>query len=216
MTNQLHYRVLAMVVVYGILKFLGGSFGSLVLYPVTLLVTFLHEFGHAMGAILTGGGVEGMQINPDGSGYTVSRGGSPGVILMGGYMGSAIFGNLLFRIGVRHKALTQATLLTLGAIMALAGIVWFESFESTVILFAFAVSLFFIARKTNWDQDVLIFLGVAAVLYIIQDFNVGPQSDLVMYEKVVGIFPSQVWMYLWLAFAGLLFWWNLRAIFKRM
>lgn len=205
-----------MVVVYGILKFLGGSFGSLVLYPVTLLVTFLHEFGHAMGAILTGGGVEGMQINPDGSGYTVSRGGSPGVILMGGYMGSAIFGNLLFRIGVRHKALTQATLLTLGAIMALAGIVWFESFESTVILFAFAVSLFFIARKTNWDQDVLIFLGVAAVLYIIQDFNVGPQSDLVMYEKVVGIFPSQVWMYLWLAFAGLLFWWNLRAIFKRM
>ena len=57
MTNQLHYRVLAMVVVYGILKFLGGSFGSLVLYPVTLLVTFLHEFGHAMGAILTGGGV---------------------------------------------------------------------------------------------------------------------------------------------------------------
>ncbi len=216
MTNQLHYRVLAMVVVYGILKFLGGSFGSFVLYPVTLLVTFLHEFGHAMGAILTGGGVEGMQINPDGSGYTVSRGGSPGVILMGGYMGSAIFGNLLFRIGVRHKALTQATLLTLGAIMALAGIVWFESFESTVILFAFAVSLFFIARKTNWDQDVLIFLGVAAVLYIIQDFNVGPQSDLVMYEKVVGIFPSQVWMYLWLAFAGLLFWWNLRAIFKRM
>jgi len=216
MTNQLHYRVLAMVVVYGILKFLGGSFGSLVLYPVTLLVTFLHEFGHAMGAILTGGGVEGMQINPDGSGYTVSRGGSPGVILMGGYMGSAIFGNLLFRIGVRHKALTQATLLTLGAIMALAGVVWFESFEITAILFAFAVSLFFIARKTNWDQDVLIFLGVAAVLYIIQDFNVGPQSDLVMYEKVVGIFPSQVWMYLWLAFAGLLFWWNLRAIFKRM
>jgi len=216
MTNQLHYRVLAMVVVYGILKFLGGSFGSFVLYPVTLLVTFLHEFGHAMGAILTGGGVEGMQINPDGSGYTVSRGGSPGVILMGGYMGSAIFGNLLFRIGVRHKALTQATLLTLGAIMALAGVVWFESFESTAILFAFAVSLFFIARKTNWDQDVLIFLGVAAVLYIIQDFNVGPQSDLVMYEKVVGIFPSQVWMYLWLAFAGLLFWWNLRAIFKRM
>jgi Peptidase M50B-like len=204
-----------MVVVYGILKFLGGSFGALVLYPVTLLVTFLHEFGHAMGAILTGGGVEALQINPDGSGYTVSRGGSPGVILMGGYMGSAIFGNLLFRIGIRHKALTQATLMTLGAVMALTGIVWFESFESTAILLAFAFSLFYIAKKTNWDQDVLIFLGVAAVLYIIQDFNVGPQSDLAMYEEVVGIFPAEVWMYVWLAFAGLLFWWNLSAIFKR-
>lgn len=215
MTRQLHYRVLAMVVVYGILKFMGGSFGHLVLYPVTLLVTFLHEFGHALGAILTGGAVEGMQINADGSGYTVSRGGSPAVILMGGYLGSAILGNVLFRIGVKHKSMTQSTLIALAVIMVLAGLIWFESFQSTAILFAFGASLFLIARKTTWDQDVLIFLGIAAVLYIIQDFNVGPQSDLAMYEKVVGIFPSQVWMYLWLAIAGLLFWWNLREIFKR-
>lgn len=214
MAKQLHYRVLAMVVAYGILKFMGGSFGHLVLYPITLLVTFLHEFGHAMGAILTGGSVEGMQINPDGSGYTVSSGGSPAVVLMGGYLGSALLGNMLFWIGVKHQAMTQSALIALAAVMALAGIIWFESFESTAILFVFATSLFFIARKTDWDQDVLIFLGIAAVLYIIQDFNVGPQSDLVMYEQVVGIFPSQVWMYIWLAFAGLFFWLNLRAIFK--
>ena len=204
-----------MVVIYGILKFFGGSFGHLALYPVTLLVTFLHEFGHALGAILTGGAVEGMQINNDGSGYTVTRGGSAGVVLMGGYLGSAILGNVLFRIGVKHKQITQGTLIALGAIMALAGIVWFESFQSTAILLAFAVSLYLIARKTTWDQDVLMFLGLAAVLYIIQDFRVGPQSDLAMYEKVVGIFPSQVWMYIWVAFAGLLFYWNLREIFKR-
>jgi hypothetical protein len=214
MNNQLHFRVLAFVVIYGILKFLGGSFGHLILYPVTLLVTYLHEFGHALGALLTGGAVEGMQINPDGSGYTVSRGGNPAVILMGGYLGSAILGNLLFRIGVKHKAQTQTTLITLAVLMALSGIIWFESFISTGILFAFAVSLYFIAKKTTWDQDVLMFLGLAAVLYIIQDFNVGPKSDLAMYEQVVGIFPSQVWMYLWLGVAGLLFAWNLREIFK--
>jgi Peptidase M50B-like len=204
-----------MVVVYGILKFLGGSFGHLVLYPVTLLVTFLHEFGHALGAILTGGNVEGMQINPDGSGYTVTRGGSPGVVLMGGYLGSAILGNLLFRIGVKHRTSTQTTLIALAVIMALAGIVWFESFQSTAILFVFAASLYLIARKTTWDQDLLMFLGLAAVLYIIQDFNVGPKSDLAMYEQMVGIFPSTVWMYIWLAFAAILFWWNLREMFKR-
>jgi hypothetical protein len=204
-----------MVVVYGILKFLGGSFGHLVLYPVTLLVTFLHEFGHALGAILTGGNVEGMQINPDGSGYTVTRGGSPGVVLMGGYLGSAILGNLLFRIGVKHRTSTQSTLIALAVIMALAGIVWFESFQSTAILFVFAASLYLIARKTTWDQDLLMFLGLAAVLYIIQDFNVGPKSDLAMYEQMVGIFPSTVWMYIWLAFAAILFWWNLREMFKR-
>ena len=90
--NTILFRLLAMLLIYGLLKYVGGSFGHLVLYPVTLLVTFLHEFGHALGALLTGGTVEGMQINPDGSGYTITRGGNQGVVLMGGYLGSAVLG----------------------------------------------------------------------------------------------------------------------------
>ena len=215
MNKNLLPRLLAMVLVYVILKFFGGSFGSLVLYPVTLLVTFLHEFGHALGAILTGGSVEGLQINPDGSGYTITRGGSQAVVLMGGYLGSALLGNLLFRIGVKHRTQAQNALLTLAFLMALAGILWFESFISTGLLFGFAATLFFVARRTNWDQDALMFLGLATVLYIIQDFRVGPKSDLAMYEQVVGIFPYQVWMYLWLALAGGLFFWNLKALFGK-
>jgi Zn-dependent oligopeptidase len=65
MQKNLHYRVFVILLVYGVLKFMGGSFGSLLLYPVTMLVTFLHEFGHALGAILTGGSVEGLQVNSD-------------------------------------------------------------------------------------------------------------------------------------------------------
>ena len=132
--QNLHYRVLAILLVYGILKFFGGSFGHLVLYPVTLLVTFLHEFGHALGALLTGGTVEGLQINADGSGYTVTRGGSQAVVLMGGYLGSAILGNVLFRIGARHRTLTHHTLLVLAGLMCLSGLLWFESFSSTILL----------------------------------------------------------------------------------
>ncbi len=214
-TNPLHFRLLAMLLIYLILRFVGGSFGQLVLYPVTLLVTFLHEFGHALGAILTGGDVEGLQINPDGSGYTSTRGGSAGFILMGGYVGSAVLGNLLFRIGVKYKRFTQSTLLLLAGIMALVGVVWFESFISTAILFIFAGLLYAIVRRTTWEQDVLMFLGLAAVLYILQDFRVGPGSDLAHYEKVVGLFPSQVWMYIWLALVLLITFGNLRALFYR-
>lgn len=215
MNNSLHVRALVMVLVYVILRFFGGSFGNLVLYPVTLLVTFLHEFGHALGAILSGGTVESMQINADGSGYTVTRGGSQALVLMGGYLGSAILGNIMFYIGAKHRSFTQATLITLACLMALAGIIWFETFSSTGLLFGFAMLLFFIARGTNWDQDVLMFLGLAAVLYIIQDFRVGPKSDLLMYEQTVGVFSSQIWMYLWLGVAASLFYWNLREIFGR-
>jgi len=211
--DPLHFRLLAMLLIYLILRFAGGLFGQLVLYPVTLLVTFLHEFGHALGAILTGGQVEGLQVNPDGSGYTATRGGSAGFILMGGYVGSAVLGNLLFRIGVKYKRFTQSTLLLLAGIMALVGVVWFESLISTAILFVFAGLLYAIVRRTTWGQDVLMFLGLAAVLYILQDFRVGPGSDLAHYEKVVGLFPSQVWMYIWLALVLLITFGNLRALF---
>ncbi len=202
-----------MLVIYALLRFLGGSFGQLVLYPVTLLVTFLHEFGHALGAILTGGEVVGLHIGSDGSGYTTTRGGSAGVILIGGYLGSAIL-NVLFYIGVRKKSWTD-TLLVLAGLMALVGVIWFESFLSTGLLFGFAATLWLISTRTNWDQDVLMFLGLAAVLYIIQDFRVGPQSDLARYEQVVGIFPAAVWTYIWLGLAGLLFYFNLKNIFGK-
>ncbi|MEI6408730.1 MAG: M50 family metallopeptidase [Bacteroidota bacterium] len=213
--SNLHFRLLAMVVIYVMLKFLGGSLGNLALYPVTLFVTFLHEFGHALAGILTGGTVEGMRINPDGSGLTRTTGGSQGIILMGGYLGSAILGNLLFYIGAHKRSITQMSLYAVAICMAFAGIVWFESIESTTILLVFAASLFLIANKTNWDQDVLMFLGLAAVLYILQDFNVGPKSDLAMYEQVVGIFPYQVWMYVWLIIVILLSYSNLKSILQR-
>lgn len=213
--NTLLTRLLAMLLIYGMLKFFGGSFGHMVLYPVTLLVTFLHEFGHALGALLTGGRVVGLNINPDGSGYTTTMGGSQAIVLMGGYLGSALLGNLLFYIGARKRQHAQQTLLVLSVLMILSGIVWFESFRSTGILIGFAAVLYFIANKTDWERDVLMFLGLAAVLYIIQDFNVGPSSDLAMYEQVVGVFPAQIWMFIWLGLAGLLFYYNLRRIFRR-
>lgn len=213
--NNLHFRVIAMMLAYVVLRFFGGSLGELVLYPVTLLVTFLHEFGHALGAILTGGSVRSLQINPDGSGYTVTLGGSPGIVLMGGYLGSALLGNVLFRIGAKHPSLTNITLTTLACLMALAGVVWFESFISTAILFGFAAMLFVVARNKGWGQDVLMFLGLAAVLYIIQDFDVGPKSDLAMYEQEVGIFSSQVWKYVWLSVAGAIFFLNLKEVFGK-
>jgi hypothetical protein len=212
--QQLHYRFWAMLIVYIGLKFFGGTLGSQALYPVTLFVTFLHEFGHALGGIFSGGAVEGMKINLDGSGYTITRGGNQGLILMGGYLGSALLGNWLFYIGARKKSQTQVALMCLSVCMAMAAVLWYQSITSTAILLVFSITLFLIAKNTQWDQDVLMFLGLAAVLYIIEDFNVGPQSDLAMYEKVVGIFPSQIWMYIWLGIAGLLFYANIRKIFR--
>lgn len=213
--NKLLFRTLAMVLIYVLLKFFGGTFGRQALYPVTLLVTFLHEFGHALGAIITGGRVVGLEISPNGSGQTTTLPGSLPVILMGGYLGSAILGNLLFYIGAKRHGWAQPTLVFLAGLMIFAAIVWHENMISSGLLVGFAALLFFIAHKTTWDKDVLMFLGLAAILYIIEDFNVGPSSDLAQFESVVGG-PSAMWMYLWLALAGGLFFLNLRVIFKNL
>jgi len=134
---------------------------------------------------------------------------------MGGYIGSAVLGNLLFYIGAKKGGWSQVTLQVLAILMVFSGLIWFGSLVSTGILIAFALALFFISRKTNWDRDVLMFLGLATILYILEDFRVGPSSDLAMYNDRVGIFPQQIWMYIWLVIAALLTLGNLRLIFRK-
>ncbi len=204
-----------MLGIYLGLTYYGGTYGKMILYPIRMLVTFLHEFGHAFGALITGGRVANLEIRPDGSGVCWTAGGSRAIILMGGYIGSAIFGNLLFYIGSRaNNTVAKTTTYLLAAIMVFVGLVWFTSLFTTGMLLLFAAALFLIASKTNFDSDILLFFGLASILYIIQDFNVGPTSDLAQYAKIFVVVPAFVWMYLWLGVALLLFFYNIRLIFR--
>ncbi len=110
-------------------------YAGLVTYPVRLLGTFLHEGGHALTTLLTGGFVSGMAIQPDGSGVTFSAGGARLAILPAGYLGAAAYGALLLslvRRGWDGRRLLLATgalvgLLTLGLVRPwnnLFGFVW--------------------------------------------------------------------------------------------
>ncbi len=207
-------RLLGILAIYFGLKFYGGEAGRLILYPITRLVTFLHEFGHAIGAVITGGSVEGIQINNDGSGFTTTRGGSRAVILMGGYIGSAIMGNLLVFIGARYEKWSGYTIKLLAILMAFTGLFWFNSIYSTGILLLFAFVLWIISAKTSFDREILMFLGLASLLYIIQDFRIGPSSDLSAYAETIPVLPAQGWMYVWLAIVVLLSLINLRVILR--
>lgn len=212
MRDNILMKTIAVALLYFLLRFMGGSFGQIILYPITLLVTFLHEFGHAFGAAITGGSIKGMQINSDGSGLTTTLGGSAAVTLLGGYIGSAVFGNLLFYIGAKLPRFHRVTLVFLGGLMLFAGIFWYQSVVSTLILIVYGVLLYFIARHAEWVSWALMFFGLASILYIIQDFNFGPSSDLQQFERVVGIFNADIWKYIWLIFVVFLFISNLRLI----
>ncbi len=136
------------------------------------------------------------------------------VILMGGYLGSAILGNLLFYIGARGKKMANITTYLLAGFMIIAAILWFNSLYTTGFLLVFALVLYLIASKTSLDSELLMFLGLACILHIIQDFNVGPRSDLEKYAEIMPFIPVSVWMYLWLAVALFFTLINLRMVFS--
>jgi len=214
MKNSIIIRMILILALYFGMTYYGGDIGRKILYPIRLFVTFLHEFGHAIGAVLTGGWVEEVQINHDGSGWTRTANGNRPITIMGGYLGSALFGNILFYIGAKWKALVNVTLLLVVACMLVTGFYWFNSLFTTSILLAFSFALCFIAFKTSIGREILMFLGLASIMYIIQDFSVGPSSDLAAYAKMMVILPAYVWMYIWLIVVVLLFIMNIRILLK--
>ncbi len=208
-------RIVVALAIYLGITYLGGDIGRTIMYPIRLLVTFLHELGHALGAIFTGGEVLNLQVSEDGSGYTTTRGGIRSVVLMGGYLGSALLGNILLYLGVRQQNGAKYAMYILALAMLFSGLFWHNSMFTTGILLLFCAVLFFIAYKTNIYAEVLMFLGMACVIYIIQDFNIGPRSDLEKYAELFVFPPAQVWMYIWLVIAIVVTVFNLRAIFRK-
>jgi len=208
-TRYLFYLLLS-VMIYMIIVYVPVI--GLITLPIRLLCTFLHEFGHAFFAIITGGSVKSLAVNMDGSGVTGVVGGNKALLIMGGYIGSALFGNLILRLaGSRNPDIVQKVL---AGLMFISALIWFDNFITTGILLAFSAALWYSANKKR-SSYILGFLGVACVLYIIQDFNVGPSSDLQAYENEVGFFPARVWMYIWLLIVIATTALNLRALYNK-
>ncbi|MEP3889089.1 MAG: M50 family metallopeptidase [Hellea sp.] len=207
-------RIVVITAAYFGLSTYGGLMGWRILYPIRLFVTFLHEFGHASGALITGGAVEHIEIHPNAGGLTSTFNGKPSVILMGGYIGSAIFGNLLFYIGARKEKWVKPTLVIVIAAMLITGFIWYNTLFTTAVLCGFSALLFFVGFKTKFGREILMLLGLASVIYIIQDFNVGPSSDLAAMEREMKFIPAKVWMYIWLGIVLALLALNLKMLFS--
>ena len=83
-------------------------------YPFQLFVTFIHEGGHALAAVLTGNSVRSLSVSLDASGLTetlVAPGGffSQLFISSAGYLGAISFGALLLWL-IRHRFKARAVL----------------------------------------------------------------------------------------------------------
>jgi hypothetical protein len=210
------------------------------LYPLTAFVTALHEIGHALACLITGGAVTGMTIVSDGHGHgglTMCKGGIAFIYIQAGYLGTALFGCLLI-YGSRCTRGAQMCLVNLGVLLLLAAVFlmtqtvvsgetaqglwsmfWAVLIAGALIYAAAKLSplncqLFamFLASVTalNALTDVFYLILLSAGLYPSRSF-----SDATIMADMTGL-PAVVWSLLWgAASAGMLYFTVRKTYFGR-
>ncbi len=208
-------KIIPILLVFGAyigLIYWGGKTGQLIMYPIIILVTILHELGHAFFALITGGHVHSIAVDPaNGGGATLSSGGVLSLITMGGYIGSALFGNLLFAIGAYKMHWSKTCMWCLAILMIFIGFVWYSSPITTFALCVYALGFYILSKHQYVASIMLMFLGLASIVFIIQDFNGGPRSDLAQFS---GILPTAVWSYIWLGIVCIITFYNVRMLVR--
>src|SRR3970040_3086611 len=112
--------LLAAAVISIVLWFI--PFAELLMYPFRIFVTFIHEGGHALAALLTGNSVHSLSVAMNASGETyTTQGGlvSQVFVASAGYVSSMLFGALLLVL-IRKAIAARIVLLgSAGLIFAL-------------------------------------------------------------------------------------------------
>jgi len=169
-----NYRRQALLLAAGafVLLLITWQMGALdsFLFPLRLYVSLIHEMGHGLTAILTGGQFIRFEVFPNGAGLAYTAGGSRFLVPQMGYLGAALFGAILLTAtnrvstenGVRFVAYAMAVLIGGCAILftGTTGIV-------LPLLIGSAVAWLIAGRVTARFQTVLrILAGVLALVVL--------------------------------------------------
>lgn len=199
---------------------------SVVVFPLQLFATFIHEGGHVLASLLVGGAVFSLTVSPDTSGAVLSAHGGGWfaglVISSAGYVGTTVFSVVLL-MWLRLKRSSRGALYTsaiiVGGLTAMFGLVapvlnafagpaTFGGMVFTVITgAALAGGLYALARyaSDSWVDFALAFLALQCLLnavFSLRDLFAisalgNSHSDAQNMEQATGI-PAIVWATLWI------------------
>lgn len=168
-----------------------------------MLVIAFHEFSHAITALLTGGRVKSITLDPNEGGVTHFSGGLTSLTLPAGYLGSSIIGALLTFCGFDIVASKVASI-ALGVTFLLT-LWWGKRDWLTILTVLLAVALlvacWFIAQAEAL-RFVVLFIGVMSSLYSVWDIcddlilRKINSSDASQFAKRYGG-SSQCWGVVW-------------------
>jgi hypothetical protein len=187
------------------------------LYPFRLFTTWIHESGHALAAVLVGGSVTSVTIQPDGSGLTrslVPAGRiSQGIVASAGYLGAAFIGCLLIA-ATRVERRAHALIGGVGVFMLLTLLFWIRNLFGAVAVVAWAATLLLLARRGlgRAAQFLVGLLAIQVALNAVYDIRVlylvDGRSDAVTMAQLF-LLPAWMWATLWMLAAIAMLAWTL-------
>lgn len=200
-------------------------YADVLTYPFRLFVTFIHEGGHALAAILTGNSVASLSVAANASGETyTTQGGllSDLFISSAGYLGAMSYGALLLWLIRRTIAARMVLLFSAGIVLTLT--VGYGLFNGFTLLTGILISggLIAVAKyaKPRLAAFTVSFLAVQCVLNAVLDLkNVlflsspfGPSvpTDAANMAGATGV-PAIFWSVFWIGIAFVILSLALRA-----
>jgi hypothetical protein len=219
--SSLWYALVAAAIVFIIWNVPQLGF---ILYPFRLFVTFIHEAGHSVMAVFTGGSVVGFEVFSNGTGLATTRGGNMLFILPAGYLGAAFFGAALFYL-VNRAHVTRLIGLVLGTFIILVSFYLRATNIALVVGVISGVGLIALSLKASLGVNLLvlnilaIITGLNAVLdlvYLASNSSVAlgtVLNDAAAFSRMFAPFiPAAVWAVIWagmaLAMMGAAIWYG--------
>lgn len=172
------------------------------LYPVKIFTVFLHEAGHALTTVATGGEVVSMVVDARQSGYVRHTGGHTVFIAAAGYVGSALFGGLLLLLSTRDRW-TPVIFLGLAVFFALVTLSFVRNTFGLAFGFGTALVFGFLSRRPFPGMHLILdVLAVTSSLYAVYDLTdflyFDARTDAVILAEQTHV-PAFVWAGLWSA-----------------
>ena len=175
-------------------------------YPLKIFVVLLHEISHGVAAVITGGSISHITLDPAQGGATWTRGGSSLAILSAGYLGSLAWGLLMLEMARARPRAASATVLLLGVFVLAIALAFVRNVFGFVFATAFGVVLLLAARtmRPAGHAALLTVLGLTSALYALLDIRSDVidrphlPSDAHMLAEATGI-PTAAWGIFWIA-----------------
>ncbi|KAI0923821.1 hypothetical protein AcW1_006677 [Taiwanofungus camphoratus] len=198
------YVIVVYTVVIFALWIIPGA--RVLITPLKLFTIGCHEFCHIVMAVLTGGSVVKVTIDPDVGGATYVEGGHSLAILSAGYIGSTIIGGIFVLSGFDTlMAKIVSFVLGLGLVAPLTLVRNKLTILLTIIYEGLLVGFWFIdhAQALRW---YCLFVGVMNVFYVVWDiaddkyFRKQNDSDATQFAMLFPRIGAHVWASLWILF----------------